>query len=231
MSDRDLDSALDLPAMTPPPLSAALEAELAQLAPVAPRRPMTQLAKLAVVSLVYGAGLLAIFTVRDDAGELPMGWMLGAGALWLFGFALPIGWAIVPRAGSMLPRWQLAGGAAIAMAIGFVVLGLAIHPSGPSSIQFGAEHFLRGHWCLELGTATALVPVIVGAIFLRGTLPVASRWVAAGLGAGGGSLGGLVLHLHCPVTDPLHVGLIHGGVVGVSALLAAAIVPRTIQVR
>lgn len=231
MTDRDLDADLHVPALAPPPISAQLEGELARLAPAAPRRPMTQLARLAAISLVYAAGLLAILTVRDDAGELPMGWMVAAGLLWLLGFALPIGWALVPRRGSMMPRWKLAGGAAIVMAIGFIALGLAIHPSGPSSLDYGSEHFFAGHWCLELGVATALVPVVLGAMFLRGTLPVASRWVAAGLGAGGGSLGGLVLHLHCPIADLLHVGIIHGSVVGVSALLAVALVPRVTDVR
>ena len=43
------------------------------------------------------------------------------------------------------------------------------------------------------------------------------------------SLGGLMLHLHCPVTDGLHVGLVHGGVVGVAALLAAAVIPRSLE--
>jgi hypothetical protein len=73
--------------------------------------------------------------------------------------------------------------------------------------------------------------VVIGAIFLRGALPVGSRWVAAALGAGGGSLGGLMLHLHCPVVDGIHVGLVHGGVVGMAALLAAALVPRATHVR
>lgn len=222
---------LDLPDFEPPPMSAALEAELGSLTAIPARRPMTQLAKLVGVSIVYAAGLLAILSVRDDANELPMGWMFAAGLAWLVGFALPIYAALVPATGSMMPRWKIAGGAAIVMAIAFIVLGLAIHPSGPSSVHYGAERFVHGHWCLELGIATALVPVILGAIFLRGALPVASRWVAAGLGAGGGSLGGLVLHLHCPIADALHVGIIHGGVVGVSALLAAAIVPRATDVR
>ena len=183
------------------------------------------------ISLVYGGGLLAILSVRDDAHELPMGWMFAAGLAWLVGFVLPVYLAVVPPRGSVMPRWKFAAGAAITMAIGFVVLGLVIHPSGPSSVELGAERFVHGHWCLELGLATALVPVVLGAIFLRGALPVSSRWIAAGLGAGGGSLGGLVLHLHCHITDALHVGLIHGGVVGVSALLAAAIVPRATDVR
>ena len=55
-------------------------------------------------------------------------------------------------------------------------------------------------------------------------------WAAA-LGAGSGSLGGLVLHLHCHVTDPLHLGIVHGGLVVLAALLAAALVPRVTHPR
>jgi hypothetical protein len=186
---------------------------------------------LCALSLIYGAGVLAVVTTRRDAGELPMGWMVGAGLGWLLGFVIPCHLAMVPRAGSVMPRWRFAAIAAVITAIAFVVLGLAVHPSGPSSEHYGTERFVHGHFCLEIGLATALVPIVLGTIFLRGALPVGSRWIAAALGAGGGSLGGLVLHLHCHVTDPLHTGLVHGGVVVVAALLAAAMVPRAADQR
>ena len=35
-----------------------------------------------------------------------------------------------------------------------------------------------------------------------------------------------MLHLHCPIADGPHVGIIHGGVVVVAAVLAALLVPR-----
>ncbi len=229
------DSLDDLPAMPPPklpPLSAEIEAELGKLAPVATRRPLHQLAVLVGVSLIYGAGLLFFLTMRRDMNELPMYWLAAVALGWLFGFLVPCYLALVPRKGSMMPRWRLAAIAVAVTSIGFVTLGLAVHPMSPTlSVQYGWERFGRGHTCLEIGLASALVPVVVGAIFLRGTLTVGSRWVAAALGAGGGCLGGLVLHLHCPIADGLHVGLIHGGVVVVSALLSAAIVPRTSTVR
>ena len=57
-----IDSLAVAPPPTPPPLSPALEAELGKLAPVAPRRPMRQLATLVGISLVYAAGLVAMFT-------------------------------------------------------------------------------------------------------------------------------------------------------------------------
>jgi hypothetical protein len=226
-----LDDLPRMPPPAPPPMSPMLEAQLAQLGPVATRRPVRQIALLVALSLAYGAGVLAMVAMRADARELPMGWLVGAAAAWLAGFVVPLYAATVPRRGAVIPRWKLAAAAALIGSIAFIALGLAIHPSGPSSVTLGWEHFGRGAGCLGVGIATALVPVVGGAIFLRGALPVGSRWIAAALGAGGGSLGGLVLHMHCRVTDGLHVGLIHGGVVGVAALLAAALVPRATDVR
>jgi negative regulator of sigma F NrsF-like protein len=226
-----IDDLSRLPPPTPPPLSPMLEAELAELAPVRTRRPIRQVVLLVALSLVYGAGVLAMLAMRPDAHELPMGWLVGAGLAWLLGFVVPLYLATVPRRGAVTPRWKLAGIVAVAGSLGFIALGLTLHPSGPSSVALGWEHLGRGAGCLGTGVATALVPVVGGAILLRGALPVGSRWIAAALGAGGGSLGGLVLHLHCHVTDGLHVGLIHGGVVAVSALLAAALVPRATDIR
>lgn len=226
MSTDLLDRLAHAPLPSPPPLSAALEAELGTLAPVAPRRPLRQLAILFGISLVYGAGLVAGLKLRRDVSELPASWLAAAGAAWLVGFATPAYLALVPATGSMTPRWKWAAASAIVTSILFVGLGLIVHPSGPSSTHYDWAQFGRGHICLEIGLASALVPVVIGALFLRGALPVGSRWIAAALGAGGGCLGGLVLHLHCHVADGLHVGLVHGGVVVVAALLSAAVTPR-----
>ena len=221
-----------LPLPAAPPLSASLEAELRSLAPVKTRRPLHQLAVLVSVSLIYGASLVFFLTMRDDMEDLPMYWLAAVAVGWLFGFLVPCYLALVPRPGTMTPRIRLAAIVVVIASIGFVTLGLLVHPMSPTLSQtYGWERFGRGHTCLEIGLASALVPVVVGAIFLRGALPVGSRWVAAALGAGGGCLGGLVLHLHCNVADGLHVGLIHGGVVVLSALLSAAIVPRSSEPR
>jgi hypothetical protein len=224
-NDKLLDDLAAAKPPTPPPMSAALEAELGTLAPVAPRRPLRQIAIVVGLSLVYGAGLLAALSMRRDMDELPRSWLVATAIAWFVGFAVPCYLALVPRAGSMMPRTRLAAASAIVTSVAFIALGLIVHPHGPSSLDY-TEKFAHGHWCLELGLATALVPVIAGALFLRGALPVGSRWIAAALGAGGGCLGGLVLHLHCRIADRWHVGLIHGGVVLAAALLSAALVPR-----
>lgn len=227
----DLDGLARLPPPAPPPLSQGLEAELAQLRPVAIRRPLRQLAMLFALSAVYGAGLVVMLAVRRDLHELPMGWLVSTGLAWVVGFIVPVTLATLPRAGSMLPRWRLAGIAAGVAAVAMIGLGLVLHPAGPHSTVLGWDGVVHGYGCLANGLETAIVPVVVGTICLRRTLPIGSRWVAAGLGAGGGSLGGLVLHLHCPVADGLHVGLVHGGVIALSALLAAALVPRVTELR
>jgi hypothetical protein len=219
----------DLPPPVAPPLSSLLEAELGHLAPVAPRRPLRQLAILVAISAIYGTGLIVVLAMRPDLRELPMHWLAGVGLLWLLGFLAPMYLATVPAPGAVVPRFGLAGATALVVSIAFVALGLAVHPETSRTVHL--DHLSQGLGCLQVGLATALVPVVVGAIFLRGALPVGARWTAAALGAGGGSLGGLVLHLHCRVADGLHVGLVHGGVVVVAAALAAALVPRATDPR
>jgi hypothetical protein len=221
-----IDALGALPASAPPPPGAALEAAIAAMAPVATRRPWRDIALVAIASLIYGAGLVAVLSLRPDHGELPMMWMGGAAIAWALGFVLPLYLALVPRPGSVMPRWRLAGFAGLTCAAAFMLLGLLVHPKGAHSVELGLEKFHHGHVCMEIGLLTALVPVVLGALVLRGALPVGARWTAAGLGAAGGSLGGLVLHLHCPISDPLHLGFVHGGVVLVAAGLSAAIVPR-----
>ena len=71
-----IDDLSRLPPPKPPAPSPALEAELARLSPVSTRRPLRQLALLVAISLVYGAGLVVMLTVRRDVHELPMGWLV-----------------------------------------------------------------------------------------------------------------------------------------------------------
>lgn len=198
---------------------------LADLQPVKTRRPWRQLAILVGASLIYGAAVIALIATRADMMQLPPGWMPAAGAAWLIGFLVPAYLAVIPAPGSMMHRWFPAAIAAVLGCVIFVGLGLMVHPGGAASLDY-SDKFVHGHGCLELGLGVALVPVIAGALFLRGALPVGARWTAACLGAAGGALGGLVLHLHCRITDPWHQGFIHGGVVVVASALSAALVPR-----
>ena len=226
VSDDKLAGFEALPTLVPPPMGAELAAELERMTPVPTRRPLRDLARVAAVSVVYGAVLLMLFDMRRDLDGLPIAWVIGVAVAWFAGFGALLWLAIVPRRGAVMPRWRAAGVGAVITAIVFVVGGLLVHQHGPDSVMRGLGEVHLGYKCLELGLATALVPIILGAIVLRGAAPVGSRWVAAGLGAAGGSLGGLVLHLHCHISDGWHVGIIHGGVVGLSALVAALLARR-----
>jgi Negative regulator of sigma F len=225
-ADRSLDALAAQPPPVAPPLSVLLEGELANLKAVAPRRPLRQLAILAIASLAYAGLLLAFLSLRADLGELPRAWIVGAGSAWFLGFGLAMYFALVPRAGSMTPRWNAAIVTTAITSVAFIALGLGMHPDGANSLHYGMPRLLHGHGCLWLGLATALVPIVLGAIFLRGAVPVYSRWIAAVLGAAGGCLGGLLLHMHCRIADGPHIGIIHGGVVVIAAGLAALLVPR-----
>lgn len=220
-----------LPTPVPPPMSAALEAELGHLQPVAPRRPMRQLALLVAISVIYATGMLAMLATRQDLGELSVAWLAGVAAAWLAGFAVPMYFAMVPAHGAVMPRWKPALVSALVGTIGFVVLGFVARPTGGAHTVPVLDQVMQGSGCLKMGCATALVPIVAGAILLRGTLPVGSRAISAAIGAGGGSMGGLMLHLHCPVTDTLHLAVMHGGVVAVAALLSALLVPRATALR
>jgi hypothetical protein len=219
-TDHDpLDSLRKLPPLTAPPLPADLDDELGRLAPVAPRRPLRQLATVVLVSLAYAALLVAIASVREDLGGLPRGWLAIYLTAWLAGFGAPLALAIVPAKGAVMPRSNLAAAVGAVAAIAFVVLGLVWAAEAPASHAGG----LRSTGCLSYGLAAALVPIVLGTIVLRGAAPVGSRLTAGALGASAGSLGGFVLHLHCPIADRVHVGVVHGGIVIIAAVLAAAL--------
>lgn len=216
------------PPTEPPPLGAALEAELASLRPAPPRRPRRQLAVIAAATLAWALALAGLLTLRRDLDELPRVWLAGYLAAWLCGFALPLALLVVPRRGSMLPRWRLAAAVGALAAVGFVIGGLVLARRGPSSTGHGLGY---GHLCLSGGLVTAIVPALLAVLALRGAIPSASRIAAAAIGAAAGCAGGFMLHLHCPIADGVHVGVVHGGVVAVSAGLAALLAPRTLAAR
>ncbi|ACY17428.1 NrsF family protein [Haliangium ochraceum] len=217
-----------------PAFPAELEAELDDLQPVQTRRPRRQFATLMAVSLAYLTLLLVVGKLRPDLAALPRLWLVSIGLAWLLGFGLITWLALVPGAGEVMPRWRYAGLGAILSAIGFVAAGLLFDRHAPGqSVVLGLTlrtAFSAGTGCMLWGTITALVPAALAALMLRGSLPVGARWAGAGVGAAAGCLGGLLLHLHCPVADAIHVGLVHGGVVVVSAVLGALAIPAAARV-
>jgi hypothetical protein len=217
-----------------PPMSEALARELANLAPATTRAPRGEWAGVLVLSLVYGTGLLAWMGVRDDLARVLPAWLVGIGAVWVASF-LAITWLVlVPPRQQVMPRWRRAAALA-AIAAALLVAGGLLRPqalaaTGATYAASFASVVDHGHRCLRWGLAVALLPAILTAFAVRGAIPVGSRWLAAAVGAAGGSLGGLALHLHCPISERFHLGLIHGGLV-ILAAATAALAARVVQRR
>lgn len=222
-------SALAAAPIEAPPMSEDLARELEALAPARTRSPRRQLALVVGLSLLYGGVILALLGLRSDVEQMPGMWLVGGGTLWLVSFGAITWMVVVPPREQVMPRWRWAAALAALAAVLFVAGGL-LRPE--AAVQATAAHdlslaswFDRGQRCLRWGLTVALVPVVLSALVVRGAVPVGSRWTAAAIGAAGGSLGGLVLHLHCHVGERFHIGLAHGGVIVVAAAIAALVAP------
>jgi RNA polymerase sigma factor (sigma-70 family) len=224
VSDPDLDTR-DL-AGPLPPLPPALDRELAQLAPIAPRRPARQAAVVLVASLGWAMCLVGLLTLRRDLDELPRPWLVAYLVAWLLGFAVPLALVVLPARGQMLPRWSAAAAIAAIATIGFIVAGLSVARSGPSSLHLGLTSWAG---CLSTGLATAVVPMALVGLALRGAAPAAPADHRRRDRRRGRRVGGFMLHLHCPIADAMHVGIIHGGVAVLAALVAALLLPRWLR--
>lgn len=230
--DGRLERSLNALAAAPtdaPPMSEDLARELEGLTPARTRSPRRQLGLVIGLSLLYGGVILALLGLRHDAEHLPRMWLVGGGTLWLASFGAITWMVVVPPREQVMPRWRWAAALAALAAVLFVAGGIlrpdaAVHAGASYDVSL-ASWFDRGQRCLRWGLTVAVVPVVLSALVVRGAVPVGSRWTAAAIGAAGGSLGGLVLHLHCGVAERFHVGVAHGGVIIVAAAIAALVAP------
>lgn len=207
-----------------PPMGSALARELAGLQPATTRLPRREWAAVLGLSLFYGTGLLAWVGVRDDLSRMPPAWLIGIGAAWLAGFVSVTWLVLVPPRDQVMPRWRHAAAVAFLLAAFLVTAGLlrpdALAATGTTYTPTVGAVAAHGHRCLRWGIAVAALPALLTFLAIRGAVPVGSRWLAAAIGAAGGALGGLTLHLHCPISERFHVGLVHGGLVLLTAGVA-----------
>jgi hypothetical protein len=143
---------------------------------------------------------------------------------WLAAFAGVLAIAIVPRRRAVLPDAPRAGRLAVLAALALIALGLVAAPDAPGhTLHFdGAREQVGGVLrCMTFGLMVALLPLTFALVSLRRVLVVGAARLVAAAGAAAGALGGLTLHVLCPVGGGLHVGCGHGGAVAAAALVGA----------
>jgi len=202
--------------MTAPPPSPALLGVLDNTGPVRGRAPARSLLIVALVACAYPAWTLVSSPLRAARGSLSLAWFAGVAALWFAGFAVPLAFAIVPRRGQVLPDGDRALRVALLAAAGLI--GVSCFVPGFASSSFASP---SRTWpgCL-IASATLTAPTLLaGALVLRRVALVGSWRLGAALGAAGGALAGLTLHLTCANARPAHVALGHGGGIVLGAIL------------
>lgn len=159
--------------------------------------------------------------------------LLGAAAAWatvlvlgvsLGGRPMPfvvlsaIGWAAVATAASFVAgaRGKAMLGttrarlAFVAVAAGPVIFAWVMGCAMGWPAVLVAQGTLRAHAvCFALTTLLSIGPVAALAFLRRGSDPVHPRATGAAIGAAAGAWGGVLIDLHCPLVDPMHVALGH----------------------
>lgn len=80
--------------------------------------------------------------------------------------------------------------------------------------------------CGNLALGWAALPVLAASLALRGAFAASTTLRSAAVGAACGLGAAVAAQIRCPVTGAAHIALAHGGVVVISALLGAFLLPR-----
>jgi Negative regulator of sigma F len=221
-SERPVD---EVPA---PPLSPLLLAALAETRPVKTRRPLRTAAGIGLVSVAGGLSVLFWgLRLREDLAEIPPVPLLLYCAAGFVSFGAQLAAALIPPRGEVLPAGARSSSLplvslATAVPLG-VLFGMRAHPGLPWS--FGDLTMVWQHVlpCLLDGLLVAAGPALLGMLALRRLVPPGSWREAFAVGGACGVLAGLILQLHCPRADLVHLALAHGSVMVVPALVLAVL--------
>lgn len=205
-----------------PPPSAALLARVAAMRPVRTRRPRLELGLVALASLALVAALVAArFVPRPDLDSAATLAAVGATAL---AFAAELWWALVPPAGQVLPARPGAGRRVLGLwVLAVAAMLVAGHQGGTGPTPLFMKY---ARTCFTLGCLVAVVPAALCLILLRRGLGAGGWALGLVVGAAGGALGGLLLELHCPSRQALHLVVAHGGAMALPALVVGWVASR-----
>jgi hypothetical protein len=176
-----------------------------------------------LVSAGWLFGQLLVLGTRGDLAQVPAGYLVA------FGVAPVVAGALcVLSAGSagrlgVGARASLLAGLALLPPLAFV-LGAMV--GSPPYAGAGVGNFRDGAFCFHLAVAWTVLPLLLAGFALRGTFVGRSGLRSATLGTAAGLVAAAVITLHCPLSDPFHVGLGHGAAIVASALIGAFVLSR-----
>ncbi|MDE2623642.1 MAG: DUF1109 domain-containing protein [Betaproteobacteria bacterium] len=198
------------------------------LKPVRPMKFSSGMA-LALGGLGVTVALVGLlFGIRPDvlAGDPKPIFVLATGLFFLLGLAASVTAIMMgrPRVGSDHSGWKWAA----AMT---ALLPLAALVSGAGRLDFGVTGIqaANGFDCLIAGSGLGMLTFAVLVLWLRRGAPTSPERAGLLAGIAAGSFGIFAFSFHCAYNDIVHIGVWHGGVVAVSALLGRIVVPRLIR--
>jgi hypothetical protein len=195
---------------------------LPELAP-SPERALVRKRRMAALvgSLAWVGTHLVVFGIRQDLAQLSFAYVA---AQVLLPFALAVLTLVIALASG-----KLGLGARLGVVSAFVVLGpasFALIAAGapvPAEVPAGVATPHNVLLCFDITVAWAAVPLLFGALTLRGAFAAATRWRSALVGAGAGLFAGATMNLHCANAAPLHMLFGHGLPVVVATLAGAVL--------
>jgi hypothetical protein len=211
----------------------SLRARVLEDATRVPSPPRAATRRYDAATIAAGIALLAIvFAVIGgaDFSTRPLPFLVLTLVGWV-AIALLATWGGVGRGGSMLGRSaRVLVTVAVVTGPGllaWMLLGTSMYPGTmgfPASVRLHVACF-ASTVLMAVGAFAALV------IVRRGTDPVHPRVSGAALGAVAGAWAGVMIDLHCPVSDTLHVAMAHLVPELVLALTGALLGRRLLGVR
>lgn len=188
-------------------------------APTRRRRLIALIASVAWVGVTF-----AVFGLRPDFGALPLAYVE---AQVVAPYLLAVTCLAVALASGRLGLGASLGPLALVALLApssFLLTGAALPvPHEPAT---GSSSLVGAFVCLDITVAWSVVPLVFGAIALRGAFPAASIWRSALVGAAAGLFAGATINLHCPNVAHFHLLVGHGLPVIAAALIGAFALSR-----
>ena len=210
-----------------------LRARVLEAARARPSPPRAEVRRSTFVSLLFGFAALAVVFFSLGGADLrtrPPSFLAMTLAGWV-AIAAVATWAGAWRGRSMLGRkTELLVGAAVATGPGlfaWMLLGTSMWPGTLGYRTSLAAHFV----CFAMVVAMTIGPFLAFAYVRRATDPVHPRATGAALGAVAAAWAGVMVDLHCPVSEAIHVSIGHVLPIVVFAILGALVGRRVFGVR